>query len=137
VYISFIVIMVIGGLITLLLLRPQKLTRDDGSVVAVHPPRGAWEELRSNLLIFTDPILLMMVPAFLPSEGFLVYSGSVNGTYQSLSQTRSADKLQRTTTTCEHDHFCLSSLWFYKFLLDGLSKLSLTTLAGVAASAVW
>lgn len=80
VYISFIVIMIIGGLITLLLLRPQKLTRDDGSVVAVHPPRGAWEELRSNLLIFTDPILLMMIPAFLPSEGFLVYSGSVNGT---------------------------------------------------------
>jgi hypothetical protein len=82
VYISFIIIMVIGGLLTLLLLRPQKLTRDDGSVVAVHPPRGAWEELRSNLLIFTDPILLMMVPAFLPSEGFLVYSGSVNGTFK-------------------------------------------------------
>jgi MFS family permease len=82
VYISFIVIMVLGGLFTLLLLRPQKLTRDDGSVVAVHPPRGAWEELKSNLLIFTDPILLMMVPAFLPSEGFLVYSGSVNGMLQ-------------------------------------------------------
>jgi MFS family permease len=79
VYISFIIIMVIGGLITLLLLRPQKLTRDDGSVVAVHPSRGVWEELRSNLLVFTDPILLMMLPAFLPSEGFLVYSGSVNG----------------------------------------------------------
>jgi hypothetical protein len=81
VYISFIIIMVCGGLFTLLLQRPQKLTRDDGSVVAVHPPRGAWEELRSNLLIFTDPILLMMVPAFLPSEGFLVYSGSVNGMF--------------------------------------------------------
>lgn len=79
VYISFIVIMVIGALITLLLLRPQKLKRDDGSVVAVHPPRGAWEELRSNLLIFSDPILLIMLPAFFPAEGFLVYSGSVNG----------------------------------------------------------
>ncbi|KAF1355747.1 hypothetical protein EJ07DRAFT_167936 [Lizonia empirigonia] len=78
VYISFIVIMIIGGLLCLLLLRPHKLTRDDGSVVAVHPARGAWEEFRSNLLIFTDPILLMMIPAFLPSEGFLVYSGSVN-----------------------------------------------------------
>ncbi|KAJ4372612.1 hypothetical protein N0V86_007974 [Didymella sp. IMI 355093] len=78
VYISFIVIMIIGGLLCLLLLRPQKLTRDDGSVVAVHPARGVWEELRSNLLVFTDPVLLMMVPAFLPSEGFLVYSGSVN-----------------------------------------------------------
>jgi hypothetical protein len=79
VYISFIIIMIIGGLCCLLLLRPQKLTRDDGSVVAVHPARGAWEEFKSNLKIFTDPILLMMIPAFLPSEGFLVYSGSVNG----------------------------------------------------------
>ncbi|EAT82281.2 hypothetical protein SNOG_09946 [Parastagonospora nodorum SN15] len=88
VYISFIVIMIIGGLFTLLLLRPQKLTRDDGSIVAVDPPRSAWEELRSNLLIFTDPVLLMMVPAFLPSEGFLVYSGSVNA-YNNNLRTRS------------------------------------------------
>jgi hypothetical protein len=79
VYISFIIIMILGGLLGLLLLAPQKLTRDDGSVVAVNPPRGWWEELRSNLLIFTDPILLMMVPAFFPAECFLVYSGSVNG----------------------------------------------------------
>lgn len=79
VYISFVVIMIIGGLIGLLLVRPQKLTRDDGSVVAVHPPRSAKEEFKSNLLIFKDPILLMMVPAFFPAEGFLVYSGSVNG----------------------------------------------------------
>jgi hypothetical protein len=79
VYIAFIVIMIFGGLLGLLLLRPQKLRRDDGSVVAVNPARGAWDELKSNLLIFTDPILLMMVPAFFPAECFLVYSGSVNG----------------------------------------------------------
>jgi hypothetical protein len=79
VYISFITIMAIGGLLCLLLLRPHKLTRDDGSIVAVDRPRGAWEEFKSNLLVFTDPILLMMLPAFLPAEGFLVYSGSVNG----------------------------------------------------------
>jgi len=79
VYASFIAIMVVGGLLTLLLQRPQKLRRDDGSTVAVHPARGAWEELKSNLLIFTDPILILMLPAFFPAEGFLVYSGSVNG----------------------------------------------------------
>ncbi|PVH97514.1 hypothetical protein DM02DRAFT_674063 [Periconia macrospinosa] len=84
VYISFIVIMIVGGLITLLLLRPQELKRDDGSVVAVHPPRGAWEELKSNLLIFSDPVLLIMIPAFFPAEGFLVYSGSVNAYLNSL-----------------------------------------------------
>lgn len=79
VYICFIVIMIFGGLITLSLQRPQNLRRDDGSTVAVDPPRTAWEELKSNLLIFTDPILLIMLPAFFPSECFLVYSGSVNG----------------------------------------------------------
>ncbi|KAH7113906.1 hypothetical protein B0J11DRAFT_143101 [Dendryphion nanum] len=88
VYISFIAIMIIGGLLGLLLLRPQKLTRDDGSVVAVNPARGAWEELKSNLLIFTDPTLLMMLPAFFPAEGFLVYSGSVNAYLNNL-RTRS------------------------------------------------
>jgi len=78
VYISFITIMVVGGLLCLLLLRPHRLTRDDGSVVAIDRPRGAWDELKANLLAFTDPILVLMLPAFLPSEGFLVYSGSVN-----------------------------------------------------------
>lgn len=86
VYIAFITIMVIGGLLCLALLRPHKLTRDDGSVVAVDRPRGAWEELRSNLRVFTDPVLLMMLPAFLPAEGFLVYSGSVNGRSSSTRQ---------------------------------------------------
>lgn len=79
VYIAFIVIMILGALCGLLLLRPQDLRRDDGSVVAVHPARGAWAEFKSNLMIFTDPLLLIMVPAFFPAEGFLVYSGSVNG----------------------------------------------------------
>lgn len=79
VYITFIAIMVIGGLLCLSLQRPHKLRRDDGSVVAVNPPRGAWEELKSNLAVFKDPILLMMLPAFFPSECFLVYSGAVNG----------------------------------------------------------
>jgi MFS family permease len=79
VYISFIVIMFCAALSGLLLLPPHKLRRDDGSVVAVDKARGPWEELKANLLIFTDWKLLCMVPAFLPAECFLVYSGSVNG----------------------------------------------------------
>lgn len=79
VYITFIAIMVVGGLLCLSLQRPHKLKRKDGSVVAVNPPRGAWEEFRDNLSVFKDPKLLMMLPAFFPSECFLVYSGAVNG----------------------------------------------------------
>ncbi|KAK6076012.1 transmembrane transporter-like protein [Seiridium cupressi] len=78
VYIAFIVIMVIGGLMCLLLQRPHKLKRDDGSVVAVNPPRAAWKEFKDNLAVFKDPKLLLMLPAFFPSECFLVYSGAVN-----------------------------------------------------------
>lgn len=65
----------------LVLLPPHKLKRDDGSTVAVDPARGVWEELKANLLIFTDWKLLMMIPAFLPCETYLVYSGSVNGVF--------------------------------------------------------
>lgn len=79
VYIAFIVIMCCAALSALLLLPPHKLRRDDGSVVAVDKARGPWEELKANLLVFTDWKLLIMVPAFLPAECFLVYSGSVNG----------------------------------------------------------
>lgn len=83
VYISFIVIMSCAGFLGLLLLPPHKLRRDDGSIVAANPPRSAWEEFRSNLLILKDWKLLMMFPAFLPAECFLVYSGSVNGKLKS------------------------------------------------------
>jgi hypothetical protein len=136
VYISFIIIMFIGGMLCLFLLRPHKLTRDDGSVVAVHPPRGAWEELRSNLLVFKDPILLMMVPAFLPSEGFLVYSGSVNGRFFLVSRVvYLANRPQLTRTTSVHARCCLLLQLFCKFPQDGLSKPFSTIPAGAAASA--
>lgn len=84
VYISFIVIMFFAGLSGLLLLPPHKLTRDDGSVVAVDKARGPWEELKANLLIFTDWKLMIMLPAFIPAECFLVYSGSVNAFHNDL-----------------------------------------------------
>lgn len=137
VYIAFIVIMVIGGLLCLTLLRPHKLTRDDGSVVAVDRPRGVWEELRTNLLVFTDPILLMMLPAFLPAEGFLVYSGSVNGR-RSKSVTRSAlISLQLSTTISAHAHCFLSSLLSYRYQQGGRCNTSSIIRDGVAASADW
>lgn len=137
VYISFIIIMILGGLFTLLLLRPQKLTRDDGSVVAVDAPRGAWEELRSNLLIFTDPILLMMVPAFLPSEGFLVYSGSVNGILKLLNYfERVVNLAQHTITIYEQGLSCPLLQLSCKYQLAGRYKPFWTIQDGVAASGV-
>ncbi|KAF2765746.1 hypothetical protein EJ03DRAFT_318915 [Teratosphaeria nubilosa] len=84
VYISFISIMTCAGFSALLLLPPHKLRRDDGSIVAVDKARGPWEEFRANLLVFTDWKLLLMVPAFLPAECFLVFTGSVNSYHNDL-----------------------------------------------------
>ncbi|KAK4575317.1 hypothetical protein LTR86_001171 [Recurvomyces mirabilis] len=84
VYISFIVIMSCAALLALLLLPAHKLRRDDGSIVAADKARGPWEEFKANLLVFTDFKLLLMIPAFLPAECFLVYSGSVNAFHNSL-----------------------------------------------------
>lgn len=67
-----------------LLLPPSKVRRDDGTPIAVIKSRGFLEELKANLEIFKDPILMMMVPAFLPAECFLVYAGSVNAFHNSL-----------------------------------------------------
>ncbi|KAK5116713.1 hypothetical protein LTR62_007387 [Meristemomyces frigidus] len=84
VYISFIVIMSCAALLALLLLPAHKLRRDDGSIVAADKARGAWQEFKANLLVFTDFKLLLMMPAFLPAECFLVYSGSVNAFHNDL-----------------------------------------------------
>jgi MFS family permease len=135
VYIAFIVIMVIGGLLCLALLRPHKLTRDDGSVVAVDRPRGVWEELRTNLLVFTDPVLLMMLPAFLPAEGFLVYSGSVNGRPSGDVHKPKLTPSQLSITISVHAHYFPSSLLSCRYQQGGHCNTFWTTQGGVAASA--
>jgi MFS family permease len=84
VYIVFIVMQGCGCLLTFALRPPSKITRDDGTQVATIQSRGFIEELKSNLEIFRDWKLLLMLPAFLPSECFLVYAGSVNAYHNSL-----------------------------------------------------
>ncbi|KAF2657277.1 hypothetical protein K491DRAFT_767369 [Lophiostoma macrostomum CBS 122681] len=88
VYIVFIVLMGIGAIAAFLLLPPNKIIRDDGNVVATIAPRSFGQELKANLEIFRDWKLLLMVPAFLPAECFLVYGGSVNAYHNNL-RTRS------------------------------------------------
>lgn len=82
------VMMGIGACLTFLLMPPSRVIRDDGTRVATIEARGFIEELKSNLEIFRDWKLLIMVPAFLPSECFLVYGGSVNA-YRNNLRTRS------------------------------------------------
>lgn len=88
VYVVFIVMMVVGACMAFLLQPPSKIVRDDGSAIAIVKPRGFVEELKANLEIFKDWKLLIMIPAFLPAECFLVYGGSVNAFHNNL-RTRS------------------------------------------------
>ncbi|EXJ92801.1 hypothetical protein A1O3_01355 [Capronia epimyces CBS 606.96] len=84
VYIVFIVLMVVGMIGAFALMPPSKITRDDGTPVSVVQARSFGQELKSNLEIFKDWKLLIMIPAFLPAECFLVYGGSVNAFHNNL-----------------------------------------------------
>ncbi len=55
------VIMGVGAVAAFLLRPPQKIIRDDGTVVATIKARGFVEELKANLEIFKDWKLLIMV----------------------------------------------------------------------------
>ncbi|EXJ75640.1 uncharacterized protein A1O5_00147 [Cladophialophora psammophila CBS 110553] len=84
VYVIILAMMGVAGLLSFLLRDPWKIVRDDGTRLFTVKSRGWIEELKSNLEIFKDWKLLIMVPAFLPSETFLVYSGSVNAYHNNL-----------------------------------------------------
>jgi hypothetical protein len=84
VYIIIIAMMGCGCLLALTLRPASRVIREDGTQVATLQARGYWEELKANLDIFKDWKLLIMVPAFLPSECFLVYTGSVNAYHNNL-----------------------------------------------------
>lgn len=88
VYIIFIALMGLACLLSFLLKPPSKIVRDDGTRLFTVKSRGWLEELKANLEIFKDWRLAIMIPAFLPSECFLIYSGSVNAYHNDL-RTRS------------------------------------------------
>lgn len=87
-YIVLIVMMGCGCLLALTLRPPSRVYRDDGTQVATLQARGFKEELKANLEIFKDWKLILLIPAFIPSECFLVYTGSVNAHHNNL-RTRS------------------------------------------------
>ena len=61
VYVVYMVLMGVGACSAFLLLPTSKVVRDDGTQVASIKARGFLDELRSNLEIFRDWKLLLMV----------------------------------------------------------------------------
>ncbi|EXJ80501.1 hypothetical protein A1O1_08646 [Capronia coronata CBS 617.96] len=78
VYAVFEAMMGVAAIMSLFLLPPDKLTRDDGSKVAVAMPRTAKQEFVANLRAFKDWKLLLLFPGCFAAEAFLVYVGSMN-----------------------------------------------------------
>ncbi|KAH6658540.1 hypothetical protein BKA67DRAFT_533691 [Truncatella angustata] len=79
VYVTYIALMLIVALLSLVTLRRPTEVRDaTGKDVAVQERRDFAAEIRANLSVFKDWKLLLMLPAFLPAGSFLVYLGSVN-----------------------------------------------------------
>ncbi|ERS98593.1 hypothetical protein HMPREF1624_05379 [Sporothrix schenckii ATCC 58251] len=88
VYIIVLSFMGVGACLAFLLRPPSRVTREDGTSVATAissttagtsgQGRTVVEELRASWDAMKNWDLLLMIPAFLPSECFLVYGGSAN-----------------------------------------------------------
>jgi hypothetical protein len=64
------VMMGVGACAAFLLMPPSRVIRDDGTQVATIKARGFFEELKSNLEIFQDWKLLIMV-CQIPSKPYI------------------------------------------------------------------
>ncbi|KAK9762329.1 hypothetical protein K7432_012046 [Basidiobolus ranarum] len=88
-YLAFLVIMVVGAIVGLALLPPEKVVRDDGSRVHVEKFSNIWAEILQILKLFTNKYMLLLTPLCLASNWFYSYQfGAVNGVLFSL-RTRS------------------------------------------------
>ncbi|GAA5814981.1 hypothetical protein MFLAVUS_008485 [Mucor flavus] len=72
-YIAFIVIMTFGALLTLALLRSNKVVRADGSRVSFHKISNWKRETIEVLKLFKDPRMLILIPLFAGSNWFYTY----------------------------------------------------------------
>ncbi|KAL1918292.1 uncharacterized protein VTP21DRAFT_2952 [Calcarisporiella thermophila] len=81
-YIAFIVVMALGGMLTLTLLPPHKVVRDDGSMVAVVKYPDWKAETIAILKLLTNWKLLVLIPMCFSSNFFYTYQfNAVNGFY--------------------------------------------------------
>ncbi|KAI4596843.1 hypothetical protein KJ359_005187 [Pestalotiopsis sp. 9143b] len=85
IYATYIALMLAVALLSLITLRrPDEVKGDaDVKVVALNN-KSNMSELLSNLAVFKDWKLLVMLPAFLPAGSFLIYLGSTNAFENSL-----------------------------------------------------
>ncbi|RSL49569.1 hypothetical protein CEP51_015471 [Fusarium floridanum] len=78
VYIIFIVLQCASGVLTLLMVDPNKLVRPDGTSVAVFQPTTLKESIVALGSMFKDWRMILMLSAFFTPEAFIVLQSSLN-----------------------------------------------------------
>jgi len=79
-YISFIIVMVFGVCCALLMVKPETVVRNDGSLVKVDSLPDWKSEAVAVLKLFVNPVMLMLLPLFIYSNWFYSYHGFYNTT---------------------------------------------------------
>ncbi|KAI9294180.1 MFS general substrate transporter [Neoconidiobolus thromboides FSU 785] len=72
-YIAFMSLMIVGALIALLLLPPNKVVRSDGSPIEVPKYPSPIEEIKGVAKVFFDLKMILLIPLFLSSNWYYTY----------------------------------------------------------------
>lgn len=75
---AFLIIMIVGIVSTILILPPNKVVREDGTVVKVELVSRPIEEIRHMVRLFKDWRMLCLLPMSFASNYFYAYQGAVN-----------------------------------------------------------
>ncbi|EXJ85257.1 hypothetical protein A1O3_05932 [Capronia epimyces CBS 606.96] len=135
VYAVFIAMDIVAAVLAFTLQPPGKVIRKDGTNIADLKPRTLMQELVGNFEALKDWKLWIMLPAFLPSQSYLVYGGSVNVYLNSL---RARSLLSFCAVTLQ-----VFLAWGLRWLLDyqkfsrRTRALAGLTVVGVPLMAAW
>jgi len=73
--------MFIGTASTILILPPEAIIREDGTLVKVEASSSVRQELRSFVKVLKDKRILLLLPMFFASNYFYAYQGALNAFY--------------------------------------------------------
>ncbi|KAH8550314.1 major facilitator superfamily domain-containing protein [Umbelopsis sp. PMI_123] len=80
-YTAFVVIMIVGGLCSLLICKPTSVIRTDGTAVSLTQNTTWKQELKGVVGVFGQWKILALLPAFLASNWFYSYQFGLNALY--------------------------------------------------------
>jgi hypothetical protein len=73
--------MFIGTASTILILPPEAIIREDGTVVKVEESSSVRQELHSFVKVLKDKRIILLLPMFFASNYFYAYQGALNAFY--------------------------------------------------------